>query len=150
MPLPVIVAGAAAIAARLAAKKVAQEAAKKVAAKATTKAAKKFVKESAGKVKLNPEPSSMKVAATKFDMGKAAKAEKLIKDKRAAEAAATSSKKALKAANNPAKLSKDAKFTRAEAERLSAKRAKEALAAYKAGKGPKLTEAQKYAFKKSL
>ena len=149
MPAPLVGLGIA-VASRLAAKKLAQEAAKKAAKKATTKAAKKFVKESAGKVKLNPEPSSMKVVATKFDMGKAAKAEKLIKDKKAAEAAATSSKKALKVINKPVKLSKDAKLTRAEAERLSAKRAKEALAAKKAGKGPKLTEAQKYAFKKSL
>jgi hypothetical protein len=145
MPAPLIGLAVGA-AARAVAKKAAQAGAKKVAKKATAK----FVKESAGKVKLNPEPSSMKVVKTKFDMGKAAKAEKLIKDKRAAEAKATSSKKALKAANKSPKLSKDAKLTRAEAERLSVKRAKEALAANKAGKGPKLTEAQKYAFRKSL
>jgi hypothetical protein len=145
MPAPLIGLAVGA-AARLAAKKAAQAGAKKAAKKANAK----FIKESASKVKLNPEPSSMKVVATKFDMGKAAKAEKLIANKRAAEAKATSSKKALKAANKPLK-SKAA----IEAREASKVRAKKTVANFKAdtkaGKKVKdLSPAQKYAFRRSL
>lgn len=119
----------------------------------------KNVSKAGSKVRLNPEPSSVtfKPKADTFTkyfpdiaQADADKANKMIRKKRAAEASATTSKSALKAANKPAKLNKTQKITANEARRLAEQRAKDAAEKYKSGKGSKLTPAQKLAYQKAV
>ena len=102
------------------------------------------------KVELKPEPSSVKVKGGKYNVygeSDAAKANAKLKAERERTSPASkgAEKRALKAANKPAKYkSADA------ARKISIDRANKALAANKAGTGPKLTPAQKLAYERGL
>lgn len=101
------------------------------------------------KVKLNPEPSSVTVKPGKYSLGpeSAAAANKrlLAERSRTSTASKAAESRALKAANKPAKYkSADA------ARQQSIDKANKAVAANKAGTGPKLTPAQKLAYERGF
>lgn len=102
----------------------------------------------APKVKLKPEPSSVTIKPGKYNLNpdSAAKANAKIKAERARTTSAKNQKSALKAANKPAKYkSADA------ARQKSIDRANKAIANAKmTPNGPKVTEAQKIAYKRGL
>jgi len=94
------------------------------------------------KVSLKPEPSSVKVKPGKYSLGpeSANAANKRLLAERSRTSTAKNQKSALKAANKPAK------YASADAARIqSIDKALAAQSANIAGKGPKLTPAQKLA-----
>lgn len=123
-----------------------------VASKIVKKIKDKDVSKVGSKVKLEKEPSSVTFIQTGRGMwgDEAAKANLGVATRASLEAAARSSKSALKAANKTPKLSKDAKAFKAEANRLAIKRAQEAMKKYQAGKGPALNAAQRLVWRKNL
>ena len=99
MPVPAIIAGAAAVAGRLAAKKVAQEAAKKVAKKAATEVAKRSSVKVSSNVKVIPgKMSPTSVRASSVNEKLTSGADK-ARSQNAAKSGAKANARALKAAN---------------------------------------------------
>jgi hypothetical protein len=102
------------------------------------------------KVELKPEPSSVKIKPGKYNIDgewSASKANAKLQAERTRTSTAKprAEKRALKAANKPAKYkSADA------ARQVSIDRANKALAENKAYRGPKLTPAQKLAYERGL
>lgn len=101
------------------------------------------------KVSLKPEPSNVTIKPGKYTLGpesaNAANKRILAERSRTSPATKSAEKRALKAANKPAK------FKSADAARQqSIEKANKANAANKAGKGPKLTPAQMVAFRRGL
>jgi len=85
----------------------------------------KDVSKAGSRVNLKPEPSSMRVVEGRYSFFSDAEGmNKQLREKRKKMEEAKSSKRGLKEANRNPRLSKAAKATRAEAERLAANRAK--------------------------
>lgn len=99
------------------------------------------------KVKLNPEPSSVKIKPGKFSLGpeSANAANKRLLAERSRTGTMKNEKSALKAANKPAKYkSADA------ARKQSIDKANAANLKNKLGQGPKLTPAQRIAYERGF
>ena len=111
MPVPAIIAGAAAVAGRLAAKKAAQEAAKKVAKKTATEVAKRSSVKVSSNVKVIPgkmSPTSVRASSVNEKlMSGADKARSQNAAKSTGSSKSTS--KALKNVNNPKKSPLDSR-----------------------------------------
>jgi len=85
----------------------------------------KDVSKAGSKVNLKPEPSSMRLVDSRYSfLTDTEGMNKQLREKRKKMEEAKSSKRGLKEANRNPRLSKSAKATRAEAERLAANRAK--------------------------
>jgi membrane protein involved in colicin uptake len=85
----------------------------------------KDVSKAGSKVNLKPEPSSMRLVDSRYSFFTDTEGmNKQLREKRKKMEEAKSSKRGIKEANRNPRLSKSAKATRAEAERLAANRAK--------------------------